>query len=108
MCTFQSLYFSNDGYVVKCKQCGHYQVAFMCMMITLTEHDFCSFHKIVKQKSEDADYAVADNTKCIIIQTPANGVCFLLTKAEVKKFAEILEEADTEAKARCIISLFNS
>lgn len=106
-CELQSLYFGNDGYVVRCKQCGNYQITFMCIMITLNECDFRAFCRIVKQKSEEADYAFAEHSKCISIQTPAEGVNFLLTKAEVNRFTEILEEADSEEKAQSLISLFN-
>ena len=107
-CEFQSLYFGDDGYVVRCKQCGHYQLAYMCICITLNETDYRAFCKIVNRKYEEAAYHFAEHSKCITIQTPAEGICFLLTRAEAKRFTEILEEADTEAKAQSLISLFNS
>jgi hypothetical protein len=107
MCEYLSLYFGNDGYVVRCKQCGLYQLAFMCIVITLTHEDFLAFCRIVKRKYEVADYTYSEHSKCIFIRTPAEGISFLLTKSEIKRFAEILEEADNEAKALCLLSLFN-
>ena len=107
MCEYLSLYFGDIGYVVRCKQCGLYQLAFMCIVITLTKQDFFAFCGIVKRKYEEANYAHSENSKCIIIQTPAEGISFLLTKNEVKRFTEILEEADNEEKAQCLIGLFN-
>lgn len=106
MCEFQSLYFEDDGYVLRCKQCGLYQLAFMCIAITVTQENFCAFCRIVKHKCEEAAYSFAEHSKCIIIQTPAEGICFLLTKKEAKKFTEILEEAENEAKALYLIGLF--
>jgi hypothetical protein len=106
-CEFQSLYFDNDGYIVRCKHCGHYQVAFLCICITLNESDFQAFCRIVKSKFEESRSSFAEHSKCIVIQTPAEGISFLLTKAEAKTFIQILEEADNESKALSLISLFN-
>jgi len=107
-CKFQSLYYGDDGYVVHCKQCGHYQLAYMCICITVNEQDYHAFCSIVNRSYEEAKYIVAEHSKCVTIQTPAEGIFFLLTTAEAKRFTEILEEADTEAKAQTLMSLFNS
>lgn len=84
MCAFQSLYFDDDGYVVRCKQCGLYQLAFMCIVIAVTQEDYGAFCRIVKRKCTEADSSFSEHSKCIIIQTPAEGICFLLTKKKQK------------------------
>jgi len=76
-------------------------------MFTVKEYDFRVFCNIVQQKCNETDMPLTDHSKCIIIRTPAGGVCFLLTKGEAKKFADILEQADNEAKALSMINLFN-
>lgn len=79
----------------------------MCIMFTVNEYEFHVFCNIVKQKCSEAEAPFAENSKCIIIRTPSEGVCFLLTKGEAEKFADILEQADNEAKALSMINLFN-
>jgi hypothetical protein len=107
MCQFQSLYFDDDGYVVRCKQCDHYQIAFGSTMLTLAQKDFETICQIVKHKCAEENFEFAGHAKCIIIPTPSGGVHLLLTKEEANRFNDILEEADNEAKAQCLISLFN-
>lgn len=107
MCEFQSLYYNDDGYVVRCNQCSHYQVAYSSIMLTLTDYEFGSFYKLIEAKKNDADYCFSPQSKCVVLQTPAQGVCILLTQAETQRFFEILEEADNEMKALTLINMFN-
>lgn len=107
MCEFQSFYFGDDGYVVRCKECNHYQLAYTSTMLTLTECDFQALYKLVKYKCAEADYSLSAHSKTVIIQTPAQGVCIFLTRLETVRFSEILEEADNESKAQTLMSLFN-
>ncbi|HRN57070.1 MAG TPA: hypothetical protein PLL71_11490 [Agriterribacter sp.] len=108
MCGFRYLYNGEDGYVVRCKQCGHYQLAFASFMLTLTENEFRSFGELVKYKCEAADDALTEYSKTVVLRTPAAGVFILLTKSEALRLSEILEEADNENKALSLISMFNS
>jgi hypothetical protein len=108
MCIFQSLYFGNDGYVVHCKECNHYQLTYMSTMLTLTECDFQSLYTNVKYKCAEADYSLAEHSKTVIIQTPTQGVGIFLIRFETVRFSEILEEADNESKAQALIRLFNA
>ncbi|HRO48439.1 DUF6686 family protein [Agriterribacter sp.] len=108
MCGFQYLYNGEDGYVVRCKQCGHYQLAFASVMLTLTENEFRLFGELVKYKCEGADDALTEYSKSVVLRTPAEGVFILLTKNEAVRLCEILEEADNENKALTLMSMFNS
>lgn len=107
MCGFQYLYNGEDGYVVRCKNCGHYQLAFASIILTLSRSEFQSFCELAKYKCNEPDYSLAEHSKSIILQTPAQGVFILLTKNEGDRLCEILEEADNEDKALCLMSMFN-
>ena len=107
MCEFQSLYFNDDGYVVRCRHCEHYQLAFGSTMLTLEQKDFEAICKMVKDKSSEEDFSFPKHSKCVVIPTPYYGLYMLLTKNEANRFNEILEEADNEAKALCLLSLFS-
>lgn len=106
MCAFQSLYYSDDGYVVQCKDCGHYQLGFGTMMLSLSRNDFTTLRKIVKCKYQETNIACTENARNIVIPTPSQSSCLLLTREESDRFHEILEAADTEEKAQEMIALF--
>ena len=40
MCGFQYRYNGEDGYAVRCKKCGNYQIAFASFMLTLSPSEF--------------------------------------------------------------------
>ena len=105
-CHFQKLYSGEDGYVVRCKECGHYQLAYLCVMVMLDEKEFRSFCRMVQQQYENSLHITNDLCKCVVVQTPAAGTCFLFTKREIKRFTELLDEADTEERAQVLFALF--
>lgn len=107
MCKFQSLYFEDDGYVVRCNHCGHYQVGFSSTMLTLADKEFQQFYAQLKHKCVETVSAATAHCKVVILKTPSPGVCMMLTRGEAIRFAEILEQADTEMKALSLMRLFN-
>jgi ribosomal protein S27E len=108
MCEFEQLYFDNDGYVVRCKDCGHYQVAYASMALTFSVNDFKVFCSKVKRKSLEMDCSLAEHSKSIVITTPCKNITMLLTRKEAMRFAAILDEAENEAMALSLINMFNS
>ena len=82
MCGFRYLYNGGDGYIVRCKNCGHYQIAFASFMLTLSQNEFQSFCELAKYKCSEPDHSLAEHSKSIILQIPAQGVFILLTKNE--------------------------
>ena len=107
MCEFQSLYFDDDGYIMRCKQCGFYQVAFISTMLTLAEADFQALRKMARQKFYAADPTSSDHSKTFILKTSSHGFYLLLTRNETGRFCDILEGADNEVKALTIMGMFN-
>lgn len=107
MCEFQSLYFGEDGYVVRCDKCGHYQLAFASTMLTMTKEDFATLCHTVKIKMNEANEYYHDSAKCIVIPAASKSTCLLLTKKEAQRLHEILEAADTEEKVQAMMRLFH-
>lgn len=108
MCGFRYLYNGEDGYIVRCENCGHYQIAFASFMLTLSQNECQSFCELAKYKCSEPNYSLAKHSKSIILQIPAQGVFILLTKNESARLCEIREEADNEDKALSLISMFSS
>lgn len=107
MCKYDSLYFGDDGYVVNCKKCGNYQVAFISTLLTLSQNDFDTLRKLISYKCNKEYFTLTETAKCVVVPTPCQGICMILTKSEVIRFNEILEEADNEMKVLSLLSLFN-
>lgn len=108
MCEFKYLFSGEDGYVVRCKNCAHYQLAFASFMLTLSHGEFQSFCELVKYKCQRVDDVLTGYSKTVLLQTSAPGVFVLLTKDEVLRLHEMLEEADNEERSVSLLSLFRS
>lgn len=105
-CEFQSLYYGEDGYIVRCNQCGHYQLAFISTMLVLQEADFYIFCKQVKYKASQLYSDVSRHSKIIMVATPSQDVHLVLTPFELERLYRALEEADSELKALELLYLF--
>ena len=108
MCKFQSLYFEDDGYVVRCNHCRNFQVGFSSTMLTLSEKEYKYFHTQLNHKCIEAAQDLPAHCKVIILKTPSPGICMMLTCKEARRLNVILEEADTEMKALHLMDLFNN
>ncbi len=106
-CQFESLYFSEKGYVVRCKDCSHYQLGFFSFMLTLDEADFKILCNMVYTKCCEDDYLFEENARSFILPTPYQGVQLALTRREIMEFNHMLEQAEDEIKALTMINLFN-
>jgi len=107
MCTFDTLYIDNDGYVVRCADCNHYQVAAGGLCITISAEEFVH----LKWLANDACRYVDENNsiacaKSFAIGTPFYGVDFLFTPGELMAFCHMLEAAEDEAKALTLMAMF--
>lgn len=107
-CEFQSLYFGDDGYIIRCKNCGYYQVAFLSTLLNLAASEFNALHNIVRYKCKHFHYLDINDTKNVLIQTPSAETFFFLTITETRRFMNMLEEADNETKALLLIDMFNT
>lgn len=108
MCNFQYLFKGNEGYIVRCKDCGQYQLAFGTTMLTLTQLDYETLYGILESKSSMNVEVHSEHTKCMIIPTPAYGLYLILTKKVVDTLCCMLEKAECELKALSLLSLFNN
>jgi hypothetical protein len=107
MCQFQSLYYSNHGYVVRCGECACFQIAVGTTMLTLNEEDFGMLLSIVEYKCKEASGS-SPLLRNIIIPTIASEVCLLLTSEEAHRFLYMLDQADSELRYNSLRGLFNS
>lgn len=83
MCNFQQLYFNEDGYIIRCKSCNHYQVAFLSSLLNFTEPDFNNFKTSLIQKSEEFSDHYDDSIKSILLKTATRQSYVLLSLKEL-------------------------
>ena len=108
MCNYQT-WFHDDtiGYVVECNQCNKIQTGFGNLMITFTNEDFENFRNYLLVATENRQPAIDRKIKSIVIRTPSEGICFLLSEDELLGLQQMIEYADTEMKAASLMKLFN-
>lgn len=106
-CEFQPLYDNDYGYVVRCKDCGFFQIGFISTMLTLSALDFSVFIQLVEHKYNEDHIARSLNEKNTVIETPSPGYCMILNNKETGQLLHLLEKADNEARALDMIKLFN-
>lgn len=108
MCNYQTWFHNAEsGYVVECVQCNKLQVAFGNLAITLSAAEFENFRQYLQQAVAGRDYTGNNKIKTVMINTPAPGICFLLSEDELQGLQQMIEYADNEMKADSLLKLFN-
>jgi hypothetical protein len=107
MCNFHTLYFGNEGYIVQCRYCGHYQVGFGTVVLQLEPADYMHLHHVIMQRQPAWYDEQSSDVKSILLQTPCNSTSLLLTPRELQALRYIFSEAENEATALSMMRLFN-
>ncbi|MBX2922306.1 MAG: hypothetical protein KF746_08960 [Chitinophagaceae bacterium] len=108
MCRFKNWYQDENGYVIQCEDCRHFQVSFGTSMLTFDEAQFKSFIQLVSDKK--ANHALMHNPdcKCIILPTPCSQIHLILSENEFMNLHEMIQAADTEIQTRQLLNFFHS
>ncbi len=108
MCNYQHLFHDDKtGYVIRCEACGHFQVCFGNVLITLGEAAFRDFCFWISRWREEQSYAEDMYVKSVVIPTPCDGMKLLLSKRELHELDLMLEAADTEWRSQEMLKLFS-
>ncbi|MBO9617410.1 MAG: hypothetical protein J7539_00125 [Niabella sp.] len=106
MCSFRTLYYGEEGYLIVCDECRHFQLAFQTSLFTLTAGDLKILHSLVKQHREYHDGAPGSFQKNIYIPTPLEGYGMILDIKELQLLFELLETAEINFKTMGLLELF--
>lgn len=60
-CSYQTLFCSENGYVIRCNGCGNFHVAFGTAVITLEEESYRHFHNLI---NDSFFYNILDTKDC--------------------------------------------
>ncbi|MFT4022830.1 MAG: hypothetical protein QM664_03475 [Flavihumibacter sp.] len=107
MCAFDSLFHDPDtGYVLRCKECDHLQLAFGNIVLTLQERDYPAFVSWLKEIEEEHAGDELCTLKNIVLPTPCEGMRMMFSLVELRKLNAMLDEADSELQSRRMLNLF--
>jgi len=107
MCTYHTCYQNESkGYIVQCTECRRLQMGYGNMMIVFFPDEFNSFRRLVSGLQSEQPLEERRQLKHIVIPTPADSVRLLLSRDDLAELHEMLEEADSEIKARQLLELF--
>lgn len=106
---YETLYSGSEGYVLYCRHCNRFRLAFISTALTLSEAEFAQFRNRVQmlchQQASESEHA---NCKCIVIPSVSEKVQLVLTRKELVQLQQMLDRADTEQKVNALLMLFNS
>lgn len=108
MCEYKILHYNENGYVVKCHQCSHIQIAFGNIAVCQTEEEFHSFKLSISNfcSQNKIDFGCS-NFKNITIATPTANVKLLVNAEEIIQLNDLLQEAGFALQIEELITFKN-
>lgn len=104
MCTFEQLYRGQEGYIIRCTACLHYQLLFGGVVLSLNSEEYKKFSVVAAACEQDfLNYTCTGD---VPVPTMRQGVHLLLNSQKIQALNAMLEAADTEAKAMEMFALF--
>lgn len=106
MCDFNNLSSNENGFILRCRQCGYYQVGFAGMMLSLNGDDYEKFCRLIEHLSGKEIPEDKWHSRHIVVPTPYYGVNLLLCKTEIGELQMLLCAAEAELVAQSMMALF--
>lgn len=107
MCDFISLSTRDEGFILRCRSCGCYQLGFSTLLLSLNEADF---NKLAGYIGHLASNRMQENeweNRQLLVPTPHIGVNMLLSKEQILALSELMAEADNEQIAQSMMTLLS-
>lgn len=94
-CKQTILYQNQYGYVIKCKECNHFRIAFGTFIITQTLSDFLEFRITISKirESNKRQIDIASEHKCIELPTSLRNMSWIFSMNDINNLVNILEQA---------------
>jgi hypothetical protein len=92
-CHYEILAHNDNGYILSCHGCGHYQLAFGTMVITLLPEDLHHFRRRLQQKKTEMLASWFSNQKIIRMPVGVAQVQMALTTKETDQLLLLIDEA---------------
>ncbi len=94
MCQHKVLSHNHNGYIIRCIECGHFQIGFSTTVISLTPSQFARFKKCTELKHDHFQKVGGSSLrKDINLPTFSENVQIILNSIELIKLWALIEEA---------------
>lgn len=93
MCNYKILAHNENGYVILCYSCRHYQLAFGTTAVTFDPADFKLFLEQVDQLVQEVDCNGFEKQKRIPLEIACKCAMMILNYTELLKLHQLLDEA---------------
>lgn len=93
MCNYRILAHNDEGYIILCKGCSNYQLAFGTTAVTFENDDFCNFCLQTMALSDTYYCNGSEKDKRIQVDIANKRALMILNYRELKKLQELISEA---------------
>lgn len=107
MCDYKVLAHNENGYIILCSNCIHYQLAFGTMAVTLEPENFEGFFEQITAIKNNTDYNGFEKQKRISVNIFSRFAMMVLTYEELTSLYELLDEAVFNEQLETIIQDLN-
>lgn len=98
MCDYKLLAHNEDGYVILCNSCLHYQLAFGTMLVTFSTGNYRQFFRQVNKQLDASELSGFEKQKRFIIDVFAVNTMMTLSYLELVKLAALVNESSFNAE----------
>jgi len=107
MCDYKILSHNQTGYIILCNTCGHYQLAFGTMAVTLEPKYFKSFCKQANHLKTNFDCNGFEKQKRISLNIFSPYITMILSYSELLQLNELLDEAEFDCEIEKVLQDLN-
>jgi hypothetical protein len=107
MCNYKILAHNEDGYVILCHSCRHYQLAFGTMAVTFDPGEFKLFLEQVDHLRSEVNCNGFKKQKRIPVEIPCKCTRMILNYTELIKLHNLLDEATFEEEVELLLENLN-
>jgi hypothetical protein len=107
MCDYKVLAHNENGYIILCNSCNHYQIAFGTTAVTIEPENFKDFFKQITAIKNNTDCNGFEKQKRISLNIFSRFAMMVLTYSELIRLFELLDEAVFNKQMETIIQDLN-
>ena len=107
MCNYKILAHNEDGYVILCHSCRHYQLAFGTTAVTFNPADFKIFLEQVDQLRQDVNCNGFEKQKRIPVEISCKCAMMILNYTELLRLHTLLSEAAFDEEMEALLENLN-
>jgi hypothetical protein len=98
---------TENGYILRCRGCHSYRLAFGTSLMCLSQEEFNSFQSEIRYHSDYFPHEGFYDQKIIHIVLPCKNVCMILNYKELQQLSHMLAEVNLMQEIENILDITN-